>query len=69
MCPAAALTALAAGAESERRHPHAFKPFGFGVRMCVGMSFALWEAKMLMPLLYHNFTFKLIDGFKLKPSR
>lgn len=33
------------------------------------MQFALWEAKTLIPMLYHNFTFKLVDKFKLYPSR
>jgi cytochrome P450/NADPH-cytochrome P450 reductase len=56
-------------AESVGRHPHAYKPFGFGVRSCVGSQFALWEAKTLIPLLYHNFTFKLVENLKLKPSR
>ncbi|KAF6264212.1 cytochrome P450 [Scenedesmus sp. NREL 46B-D3] len=43
-------------AEAAGRHPHAFKPFGFG-------------AKTLIPMLYHNFTFKLVENFKLRPSR
>jgi cytochrome P450 len=56
-------------AEASGRHPHAFKPFGFGVRACAGMQFAMWEAKTLIPMLYHHFTFKLVDNFTLRPSR
>lgn len=56
-------------AEAAGRHPHAFKPFGFGVRACAGMQFAMWEAKTLIPMLYHNFTFRLVEKFMLRPSR
>eukprot|EP00775_Hariotina_reticulata_P004961 gene4961-5202_t len=59
---------LPGAAESVGRHPHAYKPFGFGVRSCVGSQFALWEAKTLIPMLYHNFTFKLVGNLKLRPS-
>jgi hypothetical protein len=33
------------------------------------MQFAMWEAKTLIPMLYHHFTFKLVENFKLRPSR
>lgn len=33
------------------------------------MFFALAEAKTLLAMLYDRFTFKLVDGFKLTPSR
>jgi cytochrome P450 len=56
-------------AEASSRHPHAFKPFGFGVRACAGMQFAMWEAKTLIPMLYNQFTFKLVENIRLRPSR
>jgi cytochrome P450 len=61
-------TTTAGAAEASGRHPDAFKPWGFGVRACVGMQFALWEAKVLVSMMYHHFTFTAPDDLVLKPS-
>lgn len=38
-----------------RRHPHAYKPFGNGVRACIGRQFAMVEAKLAMAMLLQKF--------------
>ena len=42
--------------ESEAaRHPHAYKPFGNGVRACIGRQFAMVEAKLAMAMMLRRF--------------
>ena len=38
-----------------RRSPYTFAPFGHGPRSCIGMRFALFEAKMALAALVRNF--------------
>jgi cytochrome P450 / NADPH-cytochrome P450 reductase len=37
------------------RHPHAYKPFGNGVRACIGRQFAMVEAKLAMAVMLQKF--------------
>ncbi len=37
------------------RHPHAYKPFGNGVRACIGRQFAMVEAKLALAMLLRKF--------------
>lgn len=43
------------------RHPHAYHPFGLGVRSCIGFQFALVEARMVLAMLYQRYRFRLAD--------
>jgi cytochrome P450 / NADPH-cytochrome P450 reductase len=38
-----------------KRHPHAYKPFGNGVRACIGRQFAMVEAKLGLAMLLQKF--------------
>ncbi|MFF3920722.1 cytochrome P450, partial [Streptomyces sp. NPDC001852] len=40
-----------------RQHPHAYKPFGNGVRACIGRQFALTEARLALTLVLQKFKF------------
>ncbi|TGO52740.1 hypothetical protein BCON_0136g00280 [Botryotinia convoluta] len=45
----------------------AWKPFGSGVRACIGRAFAWQEALMITAMLLQNFDFRLHDpGYKLR---
>ncbi len=42
----------------EARHKQAYLPFGAGPRACIGRSFALTEAIVILATLYQRFTFR-----------
>jgi cytochrome P450/NADPH-cytochrome P450 reductase len=39
------------------QHPHAYKPFGNGLRACIGRQFALTEARLALALMLQKFKF------------
>ncbi len=38
-----------------KHHPHAYKPFGNGVRACIGRQFAMVEAKLALAMMLQKF--------------
>lgn len=47
--------------------PNAWKPFGNGMRGCIGRAFAMQEALLIVAMLLQNFTFEMADpSYKLK---
>jgi cytochrome P450/NADPH-cytochrome P450 reductase len=46
-------------------HPHAYKPFGNGVRACIGRQFALIEAKLALAVILQNFALHDAEDYKL----
>ena len=52
-------------AETQRYHPHerqAFIPFGSGPRLCPGRNLALFEIRMVLSMLCHNFDLENMYG-------
>ena len=50
-------------------HPYAFVSFYGGAQVCLGQSLALLEMKTLAVNLLKRFTFRVEDGFLVKPKR
>ncbi|MEJ0048947.1 MAG: cytochrome P450 [Rhodospirillales bacterium] len=45
--------------------PNAYKPFGNGVRACIGRQFALIEAKLALAMIFRNFALYDAEDYKL----
>ncbi|KAL4884295.1 cytochrome P450 [Aspergillus karnatakaensis] len=53
--------------ERQKKYPNAWKPFGNGMRACIGRPFAWQEALLVMAMLLQNFEFEFADpDYELK---
>jgi cytochrome P450 len=56
--------------ENEKNIPkYAYIPFGGGPRVCIGNSFAMLEARILLATLAQRFHVALMPGFEVVPDR
>ncbi|PRQ56633.1 putative 11-oxo-beta-amyrin 30-oxidase [Rosa chinensis] len=46
-----------------------FMPFGLGPRMCVGINFAVTEAKIALSMILQRYSFTLSPGYVHSPSQ
>jgi len=55
--------------ENEKLLPrYAFMPFGGGPRVCIGNSFAMMEAKLILASFAKRYSFSLTQGLKVAPQ-
>lgn len=51
-----------------KKPKYAYFPFGAGARLCIGMSFALMEAQIVLASLVQRFDANLVPGAEVKPA-
>jgi cytochrome P450 len=53
---------------SEGRPRFAYSPFGGGPRQCIGLSFALTEAQIVLATVAQRYRLRLVEGHPVKPN-
>lgn len=55
-------------AQTEKRHPYAYCPFGGGPRICIGNHFAMMEAQIVLCTMIQRFRLELVAGHQVEPE-
>lgn len=58
---------FADGVSESCKYPHAYMPFGFGSRMCIGQAFAMLQLKLVLCHLISKFSFELSPRYRHSP--
>jgi len=53
---------------SKDRHKYAYFPFGGGSRICIGNSFAMMEAQLIMATVVRKYRLKLVPSHPVEPQ-
>src|SRR5262249_15061112 len=53
--------------QAKARPRYAYLPFGAGPRVCIGASFAMIEATVVLAILVHAFRFNTVTGHRPHP--
>ncbi len=52
--------------QSQERPRHAYLPFGFGPRQCIGRDLALMTIRLILALIIQNYTVTLAPGYQMQ---
>jgi len=53
---------------SKKITPHSYLPFGLGPHICIGIRFALTEAKIIAAKILQKFTLRIVNENDAQPT-